>query len=98
MDFGAVVDCRSMTGCRMRDPKTVPFNSRWELLHPTSLETLHAFSGCTPLRGNSRDRPTASVSSMKGVGANTPVPVDTRSVHCDAGRKSAEMRGLKKPP
>src|SRR5437667_4571327 len=96
MDFGAVVDCRSMTGCRMRDPKTVPFNSRWELVHPMSPDRLRAVSGITFFNGKRRDSPTASVSSVKGVGANTPVPADTRTVQCCSGRNKTETRGLKK--
>src|SRR5438477_10820761 len=82
----------------MTDPNRVPFNSKWELLQPTSPERLCACSGFTFCNGSSRDSPTASVSSVNGVGAKTPVPVETRTVHFVAGRKRADMRGLKKHP
>src|SRR5262245_9627121 len=82
----------------MTDRKRLAFISRCALLHPTSLDTLSARSGFTSFKGNSRERPTASVSSVNGVGANTPVPAETRSVHCCGNRYSADTRGLKKPP
>jgi hypothetical protein len=85
----------NITASRIMEPKRLPFNSMFEWVHPRSTDPLQARSASRFLNGSNLDRPTASVSSVKGVGANTPVPVESRTVHWVGRRTNTDTRGLK---
>ena len=59
---------------------------------------MRARSASSPMSGASCESPLSSVSSVNGVGANAPPPIDRRAVHSADGLSSAETRGLTSVP
>jgi hypothetical protein len=59
---------------------------------------LRARSTFSSLNDVNGARPVTSVSSVSGVGANAPVPTESRAVHPPGALTSADRRGLKKVP
>src|SRR3954469_6397717 len=101
------VGCAEFTICMLSlsrtawctlEVKTVPCNSSHGFFHPRSAELLQARSASRWPKGCTRESPTASVCSVNGVGANTPVPLDKRRVQLSGSFTSVDNRGLKKLP
>ena len=67
-------------------------------VHVTSANPVRARSAFSPMSGASCESPLSSVSSVNGVGANAPPPIDRRTVHSADGLSSAETRGLTSVP
>ena len=82
----------------MTDPNTVPVTSTDPKTRVTSSDAPWARSARSPLRGRTRDSPVSSVSSVKGVGANAPVPAATRTVQPAEGRARTDIRGVARTP
>ena len=64
----------------------------------TSNEEAQARSTTSSSGSRRREKPTSSVSSVSGVGANTPRPVDARKVQPSPGRPSTDTLGLANTP
>src|SRR5262249_37804048 len=97
-EFRIAMDSVSCTAFRILEVNNVPFSSSQGTFQPRSAELLQARSALRFPRGFTWESPVASVSSVNGVGANTPVPVDRRAVNARGSRTSAETRGLKNAP
>lgn len=74
---------------------TEAFTSTGPRIPPTSADALFARSMPRVVIGRKRDNPTASVSSVNGVGAKIPAPAEMRAVQTRPGWNSAETLGLR---
>ena len=82
------------SGSSIVEAKALTFSSTGPKLRPMSIIALRARSSSHPSGSMSRRSPTASTSSVKGVGAKKPVPAEIRATHSEA-RARIEIRGLR---
>ena len=71
----------SWTASSTIDPKTVALISNGPRVQVTSADAVRARSAFSPMSGASCESPLSSVSSVNGVGAKAPPPIDRRAVH-----------------